>query len=149
EEPDRIGSYDNMCSLCVYIVDCWRKYHPNHAKDVEKMQWTIPACHVHNHVVGCKYLYSYLYKPFTGHFHGKSVEKPWANLNALGPSVQQMSPGHRIDTLIDQYSDWNQRKVVGAGALSVGLLFYGRISYLLSLACQLLKEIDDAKVQYV
>ncbi|KAJ3978599.1 hypothetical protein F5890DRAFT_1560042 [Lentinula detonsa] len=130
EEPDRIGSYDNMCSLCVHIVDRWRKYHPSHAKDVEKMRWTIPACHVRNHIVGCEYLYSYLYKPFTGHFHGESVEKPWANLNALGPSVQQMSPGHRIDTLIDQYSDWNQRKVVGA-------------------ARQLLKEIDDAKVQYV
>ncbi|KAJ3780411.1 hypothetical protein GGU10DRAFT_337196 [Lentinula aff. detonsa] len=130
EEPDRIGSYDNMCSLCVHIVDRWRKYHPSHAKDVEKMRWTIPACHVRNHIVGCEYLYSYLYKPFTGHFHGESVEKPWANLNALGPSVQQMSPGHRIDTLIDQYSDWNQRKVVGA-------------------ARQLLKEINDAKVQYV
>ncbi|KAJ4001515.1 hypothetical protein F5050DRAFT_1803226 [Lentinula boryana] len=110
KEPNRIGSYDNMCSLCVHIVDRWRKYHPNHAKDVEKMRWTISACHVRNHVVG--------------------LEKPWANLNALGPSVQQMSPGHRIDTLIDQYSDWNQQKVVGA-------------------ARQLLKEIDDAKVQYV
>ncbi|KAJ3717504.1 hypothetical protein C8R42DRAFT_724415 [Lentinula raphanica] len=128
--PPRVFSYDNMCSLAVHIVKRWRLYHKDDADVVEKARWTIPACHVKNHHEGCDYLYCYMYKMCMGHFHGETAEYGWAIFNAIGPSVLQMSNGHRIDTLIMHYGDWNWRKVVG-------------------LARQLLKDLNDAKVKYV
>ncbi|KAJ3717417.1 hypothetical protein C8R42DRAFT_566472, partial [Lentinula raphanica] len=130
QQPPRVFSYDNMCSLAVHIVKRWLLYHQDDADVVEKARWTIPACHVKNHHEGCDYLYCYMYKMCMGHFHGETAEYGWAIFNAIGPSVLQMSNGHRIDTLIMHYGDWNWRKVVG-------------------LAQQLLKDLNDAKVKYV
>ncbi|KAJ3768469.1 hypothetical protein FB446DRAFT_650383, partial [Lentinula raphanica] len=110
-------NYDNMCSLAVHIVKRWLLYHKDDVDVVEKACWTIPACHVKNYHEGCDYyyLYCYMYKMCMGHFHGKTAEYGWAIFNAIGPSVLQMSNGHRIDTLIMHYGDWNWRKVVGLG----------------------------------
>ncbi|KAJ3738275.1 hypothetical protein EV360DRAFT_58245, partial [Lentinula raphanica] len=130
KQPPRVFSYDNMCSLAVHIVKRWLLYHKDDADVVEKARWTIPACHVKNHHEGCDYLYCYMYKMCMGHFHGETAEYGWAIFNAIGPSVLQMSNGHRIDTLIMHYGDWNWRKVVG-------------------LARQLLKDLNDAKVKYI
>ncbi|KAJ3768299.1 hypothetical protein FB446DRAFT_792422 [Lentinula raphanica] len=119
-----------MCSLAVNIVKRWLLYHKDDVDVVKKARWTIPACHVKNHHEGCDYLYCYMYKMCMGHFHGETAEYGWAIFNAIGPSVLQMSNGHRIDTLIMHYGDWNWRKIVG-------------------LARQLLKDLNDAKIKYV
>ncbi|KAJ3728212.1 hypothetical protein C8R42DRAFT_571286, partial [Lentinula raphanica] len=105
-------SYDNTCGAVANIHSRWHKYFPKNSPIIDNARFTIPACHVRNHVEGCDYLYCYMYKPNTGHFHGETVEATWAVFNELGPSVLQMSPGHRIDTLITHYGDWNWRKAV-------------------------------------
>ncbi|KAF9059708.1 hypothetical protein BDP27DRAFT_1238208, partial [Rhodocollybia butyracea] len=108
-----VFSYDNMCSLAVHIVKRWRLYLKDDADVVKLARWTIPACHVKNHHEGCDYLYCYMYKICMGHFHGETAEYAWAIFNAIGPSVLQMSNGHRINMLITHYSNWNWRKVAG------------------------------------
>ncbi|KAJ3712824.1 hypothetical protein C8R42DRAFT_567538, partial [Lentinula raphanica] len=128
--PDLVISYDNNCGAVANVHARWQKYFPENAHIINNSRFTIPACHVRNHVEGCDYLYCYQYKPNTGHFHGETVEATWATFNALGGAVLQMSPGHRIDTLIIHYSDWNWRKAVSASH-------------------QLQKDLDEAKIQYV
>ncbi|KAJ3738532.1 hypothetical protein EV360DRAFT_58115 [Lentinula raphanica] len=129
-EPDLVISYDNTCGAVANIHSRWHKYFPKNSHIIDNARFTIPACHVRNHVEGCDYLYCYMYKPNTGHFHGETVEATWAVFNELGPSVLQMSPGHRIDTLITHYGDWNWRKAV-------------------SMSQHLLKDLEEAKMQYV
>ncbi|KAJ3764993.1 hypothetical protein FB446DRAFT_834750 [Lentinula raphanica] len=128
--PDLVISYDNNCGAVANVHARWQKYFPENAHIINNSRFTIPACHVRNHVEGCDYLYCYQYKPNTGHFHGETVEATWATFNALGGAVLQMSPGHRIDTLIIHYSDWNWRKAVSASH-------------------QLQKDLDEAKIQYI
>ncbi|KAJ3715761.1 hypothetical protein C8R42DRAFT_725564 [Lentinula raphanica] len=128
--PDLVISYDNTCGAVANIHSRWHKYFPEKSHIIDNARFTIPACHVRNHVEGCDYLYCYMYKPNTGHFHGETVEATWAVFNELGPSVLQMSPGHRIDTLITHYGDWNWRKAV-------------------SMSQHLYKDLEEAKIQYV
>lgn len=109
---DEIWSYDNICSLIALIVGRWEKYHKEHADRIRCACWTCPAAHVRTHCNGCDYLYCYLYKELTAHFYGETAEYAWAIFNVLGPSVLQMNPGHRIDTMIIHYGDWNWRKIV-------------------------------------
>ncbi|KAJ3963554.1 hypothetical protein EV361DRAFT_174355, partial [Lentinula raphanica] len=128
--PDLVISYDNTCGAVANVHARWHKYFPQNSHVINNARFTIPACHVRNHVEGCDYLYCYQYKPNTGHFHGETVEATWAAFNPLGGAVLQMSPGHRIDTLIIHYSDWNWRKAVSASH-------------------QLQQSLDEAKIQYV
>lgn len=114
-EPDCIWSYDNMCCLTPNISQRWHKYHKRFAYQIDKSRWLIPACHVKGHGPGCVPLYCYVYKPCTSHFHAETAEYGWAVFNGVGPSVLQMNPGHRIDTLVIHYGDWNWRKTVGLG----------------------------------
>ncbi|KAJ3991059.1 hypothetical protein F5050DRAFT_1716396, partial [Lentinula boryana] len=130
KQPDKLISYDYACGLTPNISDRFHQYHPTQAPIIDNARWIIPSCHVCNHIEGCDYLYSYLYKSSTGHFYGESAEAPWDIFNQLGSSVMQMSAGHRIDTLISHYNDWNWRKTVG-------------------IVRQVLKDLDYAKVQYV
>ncbi|KAJ3994816.1 hypothetical protein F5050DRAFT_1809260 [Lentinula boryana] len=116
KQPDKLISYDYACGLTPNISDRFHQYHPTQAPIIDNAQWIIPSCHVRNHIEGCNYLYSYLYKSSTGHFYGESAEAPWDTFNQLGSSVMQMSAGHRIDTLINHYNNWNWRKTVGIGA---------------------------------
>ncbi|KAJ3841846.1 hypothetical protein F5878DRAFT_702525 [Lentinula raphanica] len=130
KRPDLVISYDNTCGAVANVHARWQKHFPDNSRIINNARFTIPACHVRNHVEGCDYLYCYQYKPNTGHFHGETVEATWAVFNPLGGAVLQMNPGHRIDTLIIHYSDWNWRKAVGASH-------------------QLQKDLDEAKIQYV
>ncbi|KAJ3999555.1 hypothetical protein F5050DRAFT_1709609 [Lentinula boryana] len=129
KQPDKLISYDYACGLTPNISDRFHQYHLTQALIIDNAQWIIPLCHVHNHIEGCNYLYSYLYKSSTGHFYGESAEAPWDTFNQLGSSVMQMSAGHCIDTLINHYNGWNWRKTVG-------------------IVRQVLKDLDYAKVQY-
>src|ERR1700678_3605094 len=43
---------------------------------------------------------------------GEEVETTWSSTNALAPSVREMAPGARHDTLNDHWNGWNFRKIV-------------------------------------
>jgi hypothetical protein len=44
---------------------------------------------------------------------GEDIETTWAGTNQLAPSVREMGPAVRHDTLNDQWNGWNFRKIVG------------------------------------
>ena len=46
---------------------------------------------------------------------GEDVETIWAGTNPLAPSVREMGPAARHDTLNDHWNGWNFRKIVGFG----------------------------------
>jgi hypothetical protein len=43
---------------------------------------------------------------------GKDIKTTWAGTNPLAPSVQEMGPAARHDTLNDHWNGWNFRKIV-------------------------------------
>lgn len=43
---------------------------------------------------------------------GEDVETVWAGTNLLAPSIREMGPAARHDTLNDHWNGWNFRKVV-------------------------------------
>ena len=43
----------------------------------------------------------------------EEVENTWSSTNALAPSVREMAPGARPDTLNDHWNGWNFCKIVG------------------------------------
>ena len=53
------------------------------------------------------------YTKGAGRTCGEEVETTWASTNALAPSVREMAPGARHDTLNDQWNGWNFRKITG------------------------------------
>ena len=114
QTPDCIWSYDNMCGLTPNISQRWHKYHKRFAYHIDKSRWLIPACHVKGHEFGCEFLYCYVYKPCTSHFHGETAEYGWTVFNGVGPSVLQMNPGHRHDRIEGHHSDWNWKKLIRA-----------------------------------
>lgn len=163
-----------MCYYCKNIIPCFMAYHTCVAHRICSGRFIIPICHCWNHVPECDPLYSYGYKPNTAHFHGESIEYPWPYFNALGPSIWQMNPGRQINTLELHYGDWNYRKLTGmcmCGLLiSVSNLVYLAHQLLRFLtspgpglpgpvqqvpggqmfsSCQLLKELETAKITYI
>ncbi|KIK52553.1 hypothetical protein GYMLUDRAFT_142776, partial [Collybiopsis luxurians FD-317 M1] len=71
---------------------------------------SIPALHIEDHKDNCKYMYNSAYLPNSGHFHGKTAEQPWVELNQLAGSVCQMNTGHQIGVLTFHYGFWNWTK---------------------------------------
>ncbi|KAK1224325.1 hypothetical protein PQX77_012776 [Marasmius sp. AFHP31] len=108
-----VVSFDAMCSYCKGIPNRWLKMHPELAYLVYQMQWVIPVYHCRNHISSCEPLFLYTYKEGVGEFKGKTAELVWDCLNAIGPSIRQMSLGSREDTLNAHIGDWNWRKLVG------------------------------------
>ncbi|KAJ8088246.1 hypothetical protein PM082_022318, partial [Marasmius tenuissimus] len=124
-----VVSFDAMCSYCKGIPKRWLQMHPELAYLVEQMRWVIPVCHCRNHISSCEPLYLYTYKEGVGEFQGETAELAWDNLNAIGPSIRQMTLGSREDTLNSHIGDWNWRKIVG-------------------LSMQLFNEIETLKERY-
>jgi hypothetical protein len=44
---------------------------------------------------------------------GEDIETMWSGTNPLAPSVREMGPAARHDTLNDHWIGWNFRKIVG------------------------------------
>lgn len=55
---------------------------------------------------------------------GEDIETTWAGTNALAPSVREMGPAARHDTLNDHWNGWNFRKIVGFRAFLLHVSAY-------------------------
>lgn len=55
---------------------------------------------------------------------GEDVETTWSSTNALAPSVREMAPGAKHDTLNDHWNGWNFHKIAGFHKLHSIILFY-------------------------
>jgi hypothetical protein len=73
----------------------------------------IPGWHINGHGKACKNDFCLSYMDGVRRTCGEDVETSWAHTNALGPSVREMGPGSRHETLNDHWGGWNFHKIIG------------------------------------
>ena len=78
-----------------------------------KVDVVIPSWHINGHGQRCRKEFCLGYTKGAGRTCGEEVETTWSSTNALAPSVREMAPGARHDTLNDHWNGWNYRKIVG------------------------------------
>lgn len=47
---------------------------------------------------------------------GEGIERDWAQMNVLVPSIREMGPRNRWETLDNHWGGWNWEKVKAFGA---------------------------------
>ncbi len=73
----------------------------------------ILSWHINGHGPFCQNNYSLNYLPGVGRTCGEDIEISWSHTNSLAPSVREMGPGARRETLNDHWNGWNFHKIVG------------------------------------
>jgi hypothetical protein len=73
----------------------------------------IPGWHINGHGEFCRNNFNLSYMEGAGRTVGEDIETTWAGTNPLAPSVREMGPAARHDTLNDHWNGWNFRKIVG------------------------------------
>ena len=81
--------------------------------DTTKVDVAIPGWHINAHGAKCRNNFNLSYMPGAGRMTGEDIETMWAGTNSLAPSVREMGPAARHDTLNDHWNGWNFRKIVG------------------------------------
>ncbi|KAG1719439.1 uncharacterized protein EDB91DRAFT_1240601 [Suillus paluster] len=71
--------------------------------------------HIAAHIESCQTQFSFNWTPGVGRTDGEAPERGWANINRVAGSTKEMGPGARRDTLNDQFSDWNWKKIMALG----------------------------------
>ena len=119
--------------VLTYDIACqWSKNFRSRQDELPEHLWlnhnieiavTIPGWHINGHGKACKTDFCLSYMDGVGRTCGEDIETSWAHTNALGPSVREMGPGSRHETLNDHWSGWNFHKIVGFRKCIALLLF--------------------------
>ena len=72
----------------------------------------IPGWHINGHGESCRNNFNLSYMEGAGRTVGEDIETTWAGTNSLAPSVREMGPAARHDTLNDHWNGWNFKKIV-------------------------------------
>jgi Kyakuja-Dileera-Zisupton transposase len=109
--------------VITYDVICqWSKNFRKHMEefpedmqipDTTQVDVTIPGWHINGHGETCRNNFNLSYMEGVGRTVGEDIETTWAGTNPLAPSVREMGPAARHDTLNDHWNGWNFRKIVG------------------------------------
>ena len=88
---------------------------PKHMQIPDKtcVDVAIPGWHINGHGKTCRDNFNLSYMEGARRTVGKDIEMMWAGTIQLAPSVREMGPVARHNTLNDQWNGWNFRKVVG------------------------------------
>ena len=81
--------------------------------DTTQVDVAIPRWHINGHGMTCQENFNLSYTEGAGRTVGEDIETTWAGTNPLAPSVQEMGPVARHDTLNDHWNGWNFHKIVG------------------------------------
>ena len=81
--------------------------------DTTQIEVAIPGWHINGHGESCRNNFNLSYMAGVGRTVGEDVETTWAGTNPLAPSVREMGPAARHDTLNDHWNGWNFQKIVG------------------------------------
>jgi hypothetical protein len=79
----------------------------------------IPGWHINGHGDSCRNNFNLSYMEGVGRTVGEDIEMTWAGTNPLAPSVREMGPAARHDTLNDHWNGWNFQKIVGFRAFFI------------------------------
>jgi len=82
-------------------------------KPSTKVDVAIPSWHINGHGAKCRKDFCLGYMKGAGRTCGEEVEISWSHTNPLAPSVREMAPGARHDTLNDHWNGWNFQKIIG------------------------------------
>jgi len=125
--------------IITYDVICqWSKNYrkrmaefPEHMQipDTTQIDVAIPGWHINGHGAKCRNNFNLAYMEGAGRTVGEDIETTWAGTNSLAPSVREMAPAARHDTLNDHWNGWNFRKIVG---FRMFVLLSQRLSSLIS-----------------
>ena len=78
-----------------------------------KVEVGIPSWHINGHGEECRKKFCLGFMKGAGRTCGEQVETSWSHTNPLAPSVREMAPAARHDTLNDHWNGWNFRRIVG------------------------------------
>ena len=78
-----------------------------------KVDIEIPSWHINRHGKRCRSDFCLGYTKGAGRTCGEEVEITWSHTNLLAPSVREMAPAARHETLNDHWNGWNFQKIVG------------------------------------
>lgn len=81
--------------------------------DTVKVEVAVPTWHINGHGEKCRNSFNLGYMEGVGRTVGEDIETIWAGTNPLAPSIREMGPAARHDTLNDHWNGWNFRKIVG------------------------------------
>jgi len=81
--------------------------------DTTQVDVAIPGWHINGHRASCRENFNLSYIEGAGRTVGEDIKTTWAGTNPLAPSVREMGPVARHDTLNDHWNGWNFHKIVG------------------------------------
>lgn len=111
--PPSVFSYDCACQYLIKLIERFKEDYPHLVEEVKHLWFTIPLVHVHNHKDDCTYLFACIYLICMAHFHGKTAEHVWLELNSLCGKLSQMNQGPHEELIIVHSGYWNHKKLMG------------------------------------
>lgn len=107
-------SYDIACQWCRNFYTRMKKM-PENLRVPErcKLRFQVLKLHLVGHTFKCRPRFSFNYTPQSGVTDGEGVERQWAWLNSIAPSVSMMRAGGQWDALNDFGNYWNWLKTTG------------------------------------
>jgi len=110
-----ILTYDIACQWVKNFKKRMIENFPEHMRvpDQTTIDTAIPSWHINGHGASCRQNFCLGYMKGAGRTCGEEVEVSWSHTNPLAPSVREMGPAARHDTLNDHWNGWNFRKIVG------------------------------------
>ena len=109
-----IITYDIICQWSKNFRKRMQNYPENmRIPETTQVDVAIPGWHINGHGDACRDNFNLNYMEGAGRTVGEDIETTWAGTNQLAPSIREMGPAARHDTLNDQWNGWNFRKIVG------------------------------------
>ena len=121
-----ILTYDIACQWSKNFKKRMMEKFPEHMRipDQTIINTAIPSWHINGHGDSCRQNFCLGYMKGAGWTCGEEVEVSWSHTNPLGPSVHEMGPAARHETLNDHWNGWNFHKIVGFRELNFLLIGY-------------------------
>ena len=94
----------------------------------QDVTFAIPKGHIKAHGKKCQSRFSLNYLQGSARKDGEGIERDWAQMNRLVPSVREMGPGNHRETLDEHCGAWNWEKIK-----KFGKFYFPCVALLLSL----------------
>jgi hypothetical protein len=107
-------TYDIACQWSRNLATRMEHYPDNMKIDLDRVevQTAVPTFHIRAHGLSCQQAFSLAFLLYAARTAGEEVETGWAHMNLVSASIQEMSPGHRHESLDDHWGGWNFQKTV-------------------------------------
>ncbi|PBL03905.1 hypothetical protein ARMGADRAFT_905975, partial [Armillaria gallica] len=108
-----VFSYDCACQYSIKLIDRFQKDYLHLIKDMKALCFAILLVYVYNHKDDCTYLFVCIYSIFLAHFHDKTAEHMWTELNTLCGQLSQINHGPCEELIVVHSGFWNHKKLMG------------------------------------